>query len=287
MRIGEFKNAQARDRFQVAYDRTLAELWQGPRTALDIPTSFGVTRVHRAGPQSGEPIVLLPGAGGNSLMWHRYIAPLAQHRTVITVDTIGEPGASMQTAPVGDGRDGAVWLDELLAALEVTAGHVVGCSYGGWLALSHQIHRPGRTASLTLVDPAGFAVPGRRFYTWVIAGGLAAMAPRPLRPRLARLVGNSAILEYELMGMMRASMGFRRALPPAQVLSDDELRRLSVPTLFLLGARSALHDSSEVADRLGRLVPSARVEIVPGTGHALPTDQPALVAERILDAAGR
>lgn len=135
-----------------------------------------------------------------------------------------------------------------------------------------------------MVDPAGLADVGPRFYAWLIAGGLAAVAPRPLRPRLARLVGNSAILESELMGLMRASTGFRRALPVPPVLSDEELRRLRVPSLFLLGARSAMHDSRKVADRLGRLAPSARVEIVPGAGHALPTDRPELVAERILRA---
>ncbi|MFJ2188862.1 alpha/beta fold hydrolase [Kitasatospora sp. NPDC087861] len=287
MRISQFKNDQARDRFQAAYERTLAQLWPGERTALDLPTAFGTTRVYRTGPQHGEPIVLLPGSGGNALMWHRYIDTLARHRPVIAVDTVGEPGASVQSAPIGDGRDGAAWLDELLAALDVTDAQVVGCSYGGWLALNHQIHHPGRVASLTLLDPAGFAGFGPRFYAWLIAGGLAAAAPRPLRPRLARLVGNSTVLEGELMGLMRASMGFRRALPVPPVFSDEELRRLSIPALFLLGARSALHDSREVADRIGGLVPSARVEVVPGAGHALPTDRPDLVADRILHAVGR
>ncbi|WP_406194683.1 hypothetical protein OH807_05715 [Kitasatospora sp. NBC_01560] len=116
------------------------------------------------------------------------------------------------------------------------------------------------------MDPAGLAGFGPRFYGWLIAGALAATAPRPLRPRLARLVGNSAVLETGLMSLMRASTGFRRALPVPPVLSDEELRRLTVPTLFLLGERSALHDAREVADRLGRVVPAARVEVVPGAG---------------------
>ncbi|WP_030245659.1 alpha/beta fold hydrolase [Streptomyces sp. NRRL S-350] len=286
MRISQFKNDQARDRFRAAYERTLEQLWPGPRTTLDLPTTFGTTRVYRTGPSNGEPIVLLPGSGGNALMWHRYIDVLSRHRPVIAVDTIGEPGASVQTAPIGDGRDGAAWLDELLAALKTPPAHVVGCSYGGWLALHHQIHHPGRTVSLTLLDPAGFADFGPRFYAWLIAGGLASAAPRPLRPRLARLVGNSAILETELMSLMRASMGFRRALPVPPVFSDEELHRLQVPALFLLGARSAMHNSREVADRLGRLAPSTRVEIVPGAGHALPTDQPDLVIDRVLHITG-
>ncbi|NUU23399.1 MAG: alpha/beta hydrolase, partial [Streptomycetaceae bacterium] len=280
-------NDRAENRVRDAYERTLAELWPGPRSALDVPTAFGTTRVHRAGPPDGEPIVLLPGAGGNSLMWYCYLDELARRHPVIAVDTVGEPGASVQTAPIHDGRDGAAWLDELLAGLEVTGAHAVGCSYGGWLAVCHQIHNPGRIAGLTLVDPVGFAALGRRFYTWLIAGGLAGMAPRPLRPRLARLVRNSTILEPELMRLMRASMGFRRALPAPHVFTDDELRSLRVPSLFLLGARSALHDASRVAERVTELVLSAHVEIVPDAGHALSTDQPDLVLGRILEAARR
>ncbi|MED7949741.1 alpha/beta fold hydrolase [Streptomyces sp. BE303] len=290
MRISRFKNDQAGARYRTAYERALAELWPGARTALDVPTTFGTTRVYRTGPPSDgpdeDPIVLLPGSGGNALMWHRYVEVLARRRPVLAVDTVGEPGASVQTAPMADGRDGAAWLDELLAALGIPAAHLVGCSYGGWLALSHQIHRPGRTASLTLVDPAGFAGFGPRFYGWLIVGALAATAPRPLRPGLARLVGNSAILEGELMRLMRASTGFRRALPVPPVFSDEELGRVRVPALVLLGARSALHDSRAVADRLGRVAPSVRVEIVPGAGHALPTDRPELVADRVLRTVG-
>ncbi|MEU8922887.1 alpha/beta fold hydrolase [Kitasatospora sp. NPDC048545] len=282
MRISEFRNGKAEARFHAAYERALTQLWPGARTSVDVPTGFGTTRIHRTGPAEGQPIVLLPGSGGNALMWHGYLDALARRHPVIAVDTIGEPGASVQTAPVRDGRDAAAWLEDLLTTLDLPAVHLVGCSYGGWIALNHQIHHPGRTTTLTLVDPAGLADPGRRFYTWLIAGGLAALAPRPLRPRLAGLVGNSAILDTELMTLMRASMGFRRRLPLATTLTDEELGRLSAPALFLLGERSALHDAREVAARLHRLAPAARVDLVPDTGHALPTDDPAAVLAGIL-----
>ncbi|WKN19700.1 alpha/beta hydrolase [Streptomyces sp. JUS-F4] len=108
------------------------------------------------------------------------------------------------------------------------------------------------------------------------------MAPRALRPRLSRWVGNSAILETELMELGRTSVGFRRALPPARVFSDEELRRVRVPSLFLLGERSSLHDARQVAERVGALMPTAEVEVVPGASHALPTDDPELVVARIL-----
>lgn len=282
MTVSEFKDAKAAERFSSVYEQLLDKLWPASRSVLDVPTCFGSTRVVRTGPEAGEPVVLLPASGGNALMWHRYVEALSHEHAVYAVDVVGEPGGSVQSAPIADGRDAAAWLEEVLVGLGVAEVHVVGCSYGGWIALKHQIHHPGRVARLTLVDPAGFAEVGWRFYRWVIVGGLAGLAPRPLRPWLSRVVHNTAILDGDLMTLMRASMGFRRRLPKTDVLTDEELRRIQVPAQFLLGARSAIHRADQVAERIGRLVPAARVELVPGSGHALSTDEPALVSDRIL-----
>ncbi|KJS63436.1 alpha/beta fold hydrolase [Streptomyces rubellomurinus] len=287
MRISEFRNSKAEARYRTAYERALARLWRGERTSVDITTGFGTTRVHRAGTAHGEPIVLLPGSGGNSLMWHAYIEPLAARHPVIAVDTLGEPGAGVQTSPVRDAHDAADWLEELLAALDVPAAHLVGCSYGGWIALHHQIRHPGRTATLTLVDSAGLADLRPGFYRWLVLGGMAAMAPRRLRHRLARRLGNSALLDDELMTLLRASTGFRRRLPLATTLTDDELRAVSAPVLALLGERSALHDAPSTAERLHRLLPAAEIHTVPGAGHSLTTDDPAAVLAAVLSAASR
>ncbi|MGY0236336.1 alpha/beta fold hydrolase [Longispora urticae] len=289
MRIGQFRNDAARTRFLTAYDRVFGTLWPLPRHAVDVPTAFGTTRVYRGGPAEGTPIVLLPGAAGNALSWYGYVAALAAHHPVLAVDPVGEPGASVQTAPFADGRDLARWLDETLAGLDVPAAHLVGCSYGGWTAAQLALHAPARVAGLTLVEPGGLGPIGPRFYGWIIAGGLAGLAPRPLRPALARLVNNSTVLESGLMSLALPSAGFRRAMPLPPVFTDEELRGLRAPTTVLLGERSALHRSAAVAARLAEVAPGVRVEVVAGAGHALQLDRKELVIDRILEhvAAGR
>jgi pimeloyl-ACP methyl ester carboxylesterase len=283
VKISEFKNADAAERYRTAYELAIAKTWPVPATVLTVSTTYGETCVRRSGPQGGSPIVLLPASGGNALMWHRFIEPLSREHAVYAVDTVGEPGLSVQTAPFSGGLDLADWLDQTLSGLDISDAHIVGASYGGWIALNHQIHRPGRACGLTLVDPAGFAEVGFRFYRWIVLGGLAGLVPRALRPRLAGVVHNSAILDDDLMGLMKASMGFRRRLPAAIVLPDEEVAGITIPVQFLLGERSALHRSDQVAAHLARILPSARIEVVPGTGHALSTDVPELVTERILD----
>lgn len=201
---------------------------------------------------------------------------------MIAVDPLGEPGRSAQTAAITDGSDSGGWFADLLAGLGVTGAHVVGVSYGGWTALQQQLHHPGRVRALTLLDPAGFAVPSGPFYRWVVLGGMAGMLPAGLRRLAARRLVNGTLADDELMRLVWASRCSRRRMPEATVFTDAELASVAVPVQVLLGARSALHVSTEVAERLARVVPGWRVEVVPDAGHALVLDAVHLSVDRVL-----
>jgi pimeloyl-ACP methyl ester carboxylesterase len=281
--IGRFRTDKAQAEFYAAYDRAFDRLWPTSCETLDVVTRFGSTRVYRQGRTDGEPIVLLAGSGGNALMWYRHVSALGEQHSVYALDTLGDAGRSIQRAPIRDGNDGAVWLREVLDGLGVPRAHLVGCSYGGWLAMLHAIHAPARTASLCLLDPAGFARPGVRFYGWLLASALAGLAPARIRRQAARLIANGTLNETELLRIIRPAVSYRRALPPDQVLTDDQLRALTAPALLLLGARSSLHNPAAVRDRAAALMPNAHSEIVPGTGHSLPVERPELTVTRITE----
>jgi pimeloyl-ACP methyl ester carboxylesterase len=282
-RPSAFTGDRARARFLSAYDRAAEQLWPGPVEPVDVPTSAGTVRVYRAGPAGGRPVVLLAGAGGNALSWHRHLGALAAHRPVLAVDPLGEPGRSVAEQPITGGDDVARWLLELLAALDVRGAHLVGSSYGGWTALTAQRQdTEQRIAALTLLDPAGFAPLDRRFLRWVVLGGLAALLPRGLRHRAAVRLGNGTLREDALLRLGLAGRGFRRRLPTPPVVTDEQLAAVQVPTQLLLGADSTLHDSAAVAARVRRAAPLWHVEVVPGTGHALPLEAVGLVVDRVL-----
>jgi pimeloyl-ACP methyl ester carboxylesterase len=278
-----FTSDRARRRFLDAAERAASRLWTVPVAASDVATSLGTVRVHSAGPAGNDPVVLLAGAGGNALSWYPHVAALAAHRPVLAVDPLGEPGGSTATAPIPDGDAVGRWVVEVLAAVGARRAHLVGSSFGGWTALMAQRQdTEGRIAALTLVDPAGFAPLDRRFLRWVVLGGLAALLPAGLRRRAARRLVNGTLLEGELLRLGIAGRGFRRRLPGPPVLTDAELAAVRVPTHLLLGERSALHDSHRVAERVRRAAPGWHVEVVPGTGHALPLEAPDLVVDRVL-----
>jgi pimeloyl-ACP methyl ester carboxylesterase len=278
-RISGFTSEKARVAFLEAYEGAMRRLWPADLSADDIPTAFGTTRVYATG--SGVPLVLLPGAGGNSLMWHQHVGVLRTRHRVLSIDPVGEPGGSTQTAAITGGPDVARWLGEVLDGLNVDRAHLVGCSYGGWTALQTELHGSGRAESITLLDPAGFGRISSRFLAWVILGGLAALTPRPIRHRAAGILHNVTLLDDDFAALGRTMIGFRRRLPVPPPLSDDELAAVGVPVLALFGQRSAMYDAQAVARRVRDVMPSARADVIEGASHDLPLYAPQRVAELI------
>lgn len=282
MSVGEFRNDPARARYFTVYEDAADRLWPSSSVASDVVTSFGTTRVHRLGSGKETPFVLLPGSGGPSLMWHSYVDRLAAARPVIAIDTIGEPGPSVQTRAIDSGDAWSRWLDEVLAALGVGRAHLVATSYGGWIALCHALRSPHAVASLALLDPGGFGKVSRRFLAWVIASGLACFSPRPVRHALAGPLRSVTMRDDDAVRLVKATFGFRRTHILPTPLTDGELERIAAPTLVLIGGRSQLYDAREVAARITARMPNAVAEIVPDVGHDLAMWRPDEFAERIV-----
>jgi pimeloyl-ACP methyl ester carboxylesterase len=278
---GRFVNADAEQAFHNVYDALCQQRWPTPPQQLNVETRFGTTHVFHW-PGTGTPIVLLHGSGATSIMWHKAITDLVGHR-LYAVDTIGEPGRSVQRAPIRDPQDLATWLDEVLGGLDLDCVHLVGASYGGWLALNQALRSPKRLATISLVEPAGFQKVGARFFLWAIACGLASIAPAPIRRRAARWLRMSTVDDPEMRRLaMLSYRKFRPHLPKETSPTDDEFRSITTPTLLLLGEKSELHDARRVLGRTRALMPALEAEIVPGAGHSLPVDQADLVGRRIL-----
>ncbi|TDE42840.1 alpha/beta hydrolase [Nonomuraea mesophila] len=280
MRLSGFVDDEARERFFSLYDQAMAA-W--PRhTRHEVATSFGPTAVHRAHGGTGPPLVLLHGGNATSASWAPIMPMLTAYGTVLAVDTLGDAGASVQKRPVTDARERAQWLDEVLAELDCDRAHLIGLSYGGWMALNQAVHRPRRVASVTALEPARALVPVRaafvlralvvlltgsraaagRYLAWCRAGRV---PPPPMRDLLV-----SALLDHR-----------QRAVTAPQALTDDQLRAITVPTLVVLGGRSPVHDVRRAAERARRLLPGHRTEIVPDAGHGLPADAPEAVGRLI------
>ncbi|MER8088640.1 alpha/beta fold hydrolase [Streptomyces sp. NPDC058316] len=285
--VGRYVSDNWRERYFAACDAVYA-LGAPAHTETDVETSFGTTHVYKYSPtdpaaRSRTPIVLVHGAGSCSAMWYPNTPALSAARPVYAIDTPGDPGRSIQREPIHRPERAAQWLDETLAGLGLEHVHLVGSSYGGWLALNQAHHRPDRLASVTLLDPGGLEKVGLRFFVWIFASLFATFAPKALRPRLAAWLQQPVLIVPELRTMIRLGVRAYRIRRPAPLpLSEDELATIHTPLYLALGKRSLLVHPHRQVERVPRLIPGARAEIIADTGHGPQIDHADEINRRML-----
>ena len=102
----------------------------------------------------GSPLVLLHGAGDNSLDWRWVMPALAAGHRVYAPDLPGSPDSAKPAAdysPAFFERFVSAFLD----ALDVGRATLVGNSLGGLIALRLALSEPERAGALVLVNSAG------------------------------------------------------------------------------------------------------------------------------------
>ncbi|MFE5570552.1 alpha/beta fold hydrolase [Amycolatopsis japonica] len=284
MKVGGFASSAARAEYEAVYDRGLAAL-PTPTGVHDIQTAFGVARVYRFGEPGGTPIVLLPGRAGTAVMWEPNLKALLGHGEVYAVDLIGEPGRSEQTVPIRDGADQAAWLTTVLEELDLSSVHLIGYSFGGWLAANLAVRAPERLRSLTVIDPVltfGGLTPGL-----VVRATLTAIpvVNRWARPSFLNWISGGAEVDATdpVARVIDEGMRtYRIALPSPRLFTDEQLRSLRMPVLALIAGRSVIHDPDRAAARARELLPRGQVELWPSATHAIAGESAAEVNARVL-----
>jgi pimeloyl-ACP methyl ester carboxylesterase len=247
----------------------------------------------------GTPVVLLHSGGLSSRQWGRLGEQLAATHRVVAPDFLGYGRSSSWPGDELFHFD----LDELAteALLDSISEpvHLVGHSYGGFIALLVALHRPGMVRSLSLFEPVAFGVlhslTDAAALSSLVNGGVEASLLDPAiggqEPWLRAFVdfwnGPGAwealpeparvsfrAVSWKLFGEVRSLLLDRT---PHQAYA-----MLSASTLLLSGERSPL-PARRVVAHLAEAIPGARVRTVAGAGHMAPITDAHQVNEWIVD----
>ena len=261
-----YKSPQAERVALDIYDRAIAN-WPVPVEQVRVATRLGETFVLAFGDSNRPPLVLLHGSAANSSTWGGDAAAYAREFRVYAIDLPGETGKSTPARPPYAGRAYAEWLTEVLDGLELERVHIAGLSLGGWAAMRFAASAPERVDQLALIAPGGLA-PAKKgfvlkaalfspFGMWGIRRITSVVFSPDTPPPGADEAFAFGLRNYNAR---------RDNLP---VVTDSELRELSMPVFFIGGDRDALLDTHAGAERLRRLVPHAQIKVLEGRGHAL------------------
>ncbi|QPP10660.1 alpha/beta hydrolase [Streptomyces bathyalis] len=283
--VGHWNSAQAQQEFLRDYKAAMEDMPEPDRT-LDVRTRFGFVRVYKfegTGRDDVDPLVLLPGRSSPTPVWADNMPSLLKVADVYAVDLLGEPGMSVQEAPIATDADNAAWLDRTLAALPEEKFNVLGLSIGGWTATNLAVHHPERINALMLIDPV-YTFSGMPAETAVRA----IPASVPWLPKSWRdsfnsyTAGGAPVEDVPLARMTETAMStYAIKLPQPTLISEDDLAGLKMPVLAILAGDSVMHDidaSRQVAERRLR---NGTVVVHEDASHAVGSEQPEDIARQV------
>lgn len=138
------------------FDLALARLtsrWPGRTGSITVDTARTRTHILDCPGDGGVPVVLLPGGGATAASWATVARRVHLHR-LVAPDIPGDAGRTTLANGKLSSAQVHEWLDEILSRLGIDQLDLAGHSYGGWLALSYALARPGRVRRLSLIAPS-------------------------------------------------------------------------------------------------------------------------------------
>jgi pimeloyl-ACP methyl ester carboxylesterase len=238
------------------------------------------------GPKDGPVVVLVHGLGGSAEDWRNLGPRLAKAGyRVYMPDLIGygrsdRPGNFSYSV-----RDEAGLVVGFLDALGLKQVDLGGWSMGGWIVQVIANEHPERVRRLMLFDSAGlFEKPkwDTRLFTPETPAELdqldALLMPRP--PRIPGFIARDVLrVSRQNAWVIHRAMD---SMLTGRDATDSILPQLKMPVLIVWGAEDRITPLSQ-GEKMHRLVPQSKLEIIPGCGHLAPVQCAAQVGPAMVE----
>jgi pimeloyl-ACP methyl ester carboxylesterase len=293
-------------------DRRLQAQGRHPREKRDI-RSWSMAYAHSEGSRIyyeetgiGEPLLFIHEFGGDHRSWTDQVRYFSRHYRCITFSARGYPPSDVPDAERSYGQE--IANRDALAVLDaagIERAHICGLSMGGYTALQLAIHHPRRVRGVVAAGAGSGAHPATRTAFIADANAAAAameaaghigaeqMGVGPTRVQLQnkdpqgwrRMVEH--IAEHPAKGSARVLRNVQAKRASLYDL-ERELRMVSAPVLLIVGDED--EPCLDVNLWMKRLMPTADLALLPGSGHVVNYEEPALfnlLVERFLSAVDR
>ena len=233
---------------------------------------------------SSEPVVFIHAFSLDRRMWKPQVAAFQGRFRIIRYDLRGHGRSVAPTEPYTGYDD----LRDLLDTLGITRATLVGLSAGSELAINFAIAYPNRVARLVLAAPGlgGYALPPlpwlRPVFEAAAAGdaeGAAKLwAETPMMAMRTNIDASETVTSL-VIDNSRLWM-YRRTEQPLSPPAVNRLAEITCPVLVIVGDQDLPH-IKDVARLLAEGVATATLVTIPGAGHIVNLDTPALFNEAV------
>lgn len=268
-----FRGEQAKAVLSQWFDRFRDRL-KVPTESRTVKTRFGDTHVLVGGPEGAPNLVLLHGALASSAHVLSELAPLLERFRIHAVDIVGQSVKSADARPSVTNNEYGEWLKDVLDGLSLERTHVVGVSWGGFVAIRLAAYAPERIQRLALLVPAGM-VNGSHWEGFTKVG-LPMMLYRmsPTKQRLEAFVRHMLTTTDDdwVPYLGDALRSFNMDMRVPALAKPEEFARLKAPTLVLGADLDVSFPGQRLLARAPELFSTlADTELIKDCRHCPPT----------------
>ena len=231
----------------------------------------------------GAPLLYLHGAGAGG-RWLTFQARLAERFDVLAPSHPGH-GGSPAAEWIEHISDLAFHYLDLLDTLGLERVHVLGASFGGWIAAELATMASHRLDSLVLIDPVGIKVEGwiypflfgvdpLQLVATIFHNPMAALALAPPDTSIDTL----AMLYRQSTALARVEWNPYLYNP----LLRRRLARITTPTLLCWGAHDRLAPLA-CAEAWRKEIPGAALRVFEESGHVPHLEEPEALAAAVIE----
>ena len=242
----------------------------------------------------GEPLVLIPGFRTGLWLWSRQVPTFAQGLRTIVFDPRGI-GKSDQSEKPMTIKTIADDLSGLLSELGIAQAHVLGASFGGFVAQEFVLSYPKIVRSLILCCTS-FGGPRHLLPPLSVLQAMSASDGLNTEERTRRnfLMAFSEsfvqehhddieeVLRLRLSNPVSDQTHFAQLQVAANFNAESRVANIKAPTLVLTGDADTLVPASN-SHNLAAQIPHARLSIIAGGSHMFFIEQPDKFNRAVID----
>jgi pyruvate dehydrogenase E2 component (dihydrolipoamide acetyltransferase) len=220
--------------------------------------------------ETGDPVLLIHGFGGDKNNWLFNHEALASTNTVYALDLPGHGNSDKNIDdPTFSGF--AKVLLGFADALKLEEFHLVGHSLGGAISLSTVLESPDRIKSVTVISSVAL---GEEIDAEFLRGFVATNSRKELKDLTRRLFANEDLVTRQLVddllrfkrldgvqAALEAILSFLLEGDRQRTVLSEDIKNLSVPIRAIWGEKDRIIPASHAAS-IGK-----DVHILPNTGH--------------------
>ena len=242
-----------------------------------------------SGPENAPVLVLSNGVMMSTASWAFQKAALEPHLRVLLYDCRGMWQSDHPEGPYSMAQH-ADDLAGLLDALGIKEAHIGGISYGAEVSMSFAIRYPEKTRSLIVIDGVSEIHPLLKAQTipWLMAAERHDpewLLKTSYHMNFAEdwIRANQAFIDGSVERYAEIDMDALARLMEAFYALDltGQLKEIHAPTLVIAGELDLIK-GREYAEIITSQIPGSEFVMVPGSGHALCLEKPAVLNTLLL-----